>query len=124
MKKVSVDLFRAAPYMLMLVLHKDVLFHSVQVSVSTIFYEQLFHTKVFCAALTCLQFGFVNFWRKDFGARAANKMLMKWAPVVAGRHERYFNSIVNEQYRTVPSRMRNENSGAILFLKISLKHHL
>ncbi len=28
MKKISVDLFRAAPYMLMLVLHKDVLFHS------------------------------------------------------------------------------------------------
>jgi hypothetical protein len=27
MKKVSVDLFRAAPYMLMLVLHKDALFH-------------------------------------------------------------------------------------------------
>jgi hypothetical protein len=27
LKKVSVDLFRAAPYMLMLVLHKDVLFH-------------------------------------------------------------------------------------------------
>jgi hypothetical protein len=27
MKKISVDLFRAASYMLMLVLHKDVLFH-------------------------------------------------------------------------------------------------
>jgi hypothetical protein len=27
MKKVSVDLFRAAPYMLTLVLHKDALFH-------------------------------------------------------------------------------------------------
>jgi hypothetical protein len=26
-KKISVDLFRAAPYMLMLVLHKDALFH-------------------------------------------------------------------------------------------------
>jgi hypothetical protein len=26
-KKVSVDLFRAAPFMLMLVLHKDTLFH-------------------------------------------------------------------------------------------------
>ena len=28
-KKISVDLFRAAPYMLMLVLHKDALFHWV-----------------------------------------------------------------------------------------------
>jgi hypothetical protein len=27
MKKISVDLIRAAPYMLMLVLHKDALFH-------------------------------------------------------------------------------------------------
>jgi hypothetical protein len=27
MKKISVDLFRAAPYMLLLVLHKDALFH-------------------------------------------------------------------------------------------------
>jgi hypothetical protein len=29
MKKVSVDLFRAAPYMLMLGLHKDALFHYI-----------------------------------------------------------------------------------------------
>jgi len=48
-----------------------------QVSISPIFYEQLFHTKVFCAALMCLQFGFVIFWQKDFGARAAHKMLVK-----------------------------------------------
>ncbi len=29
-KKISVDIFRAAPYMLMLVLHKDVLFHYIE----------------------------------------------------------------------------------------------
>ncbi len=29
MKKISVHLFRAAPYMLMLLLHKDVLFHQI-----------------------------------------------------------------------------------------------
>jgi hypothetical protein len=29
MKKVSVDLFRAAPYMFMLTLHKEVLFHFI-----------------------------------------------------------------------------------------------
>ncbi len=28
----------------------------------------------------CLQFGFVIFWRKDFGAKAAHKMLMKLTP--------------------------------------------
>jgi hypothetical protein len=29
MKKVSIDLFRAAPYMFMLTLHKEVLFHFI-----------------------------------------------------------------------------------------------
>jgi hypothetical protein len=37
--------------------------------------------KVFCATLMCLQFGFVIFWRKDFGAKAAHKMLVKLTPV-------------------------------------------
>jgi hypothetical protein len=35
--------------------------------------------KFFCATLMCLEFGFVNFWQKDFGAKAAHKMLMKLA---------------------------------------------
>jgi hypothetical protein len=48
-----------------------------QVSISPIFYEQLFHTKVFCAALMCLKFEFVIFWQKDFGTKAAHKMLVK-----------------------------------------------
>jgi hypothetical protein len=47
----------------------------MQVSISTILYEQLFCTKVFCAAFMCLQFGFVIFWQKDFGAKAAHKTL-------------------------------------------------
>jgi len=50
------------------------------VSISPIFYEQLFGMKVFCAAFKCLQFGFVIFWRKDFGAKAAHKMLVKLTP--------------------------------------------
>jgi hypothetical protein len=50
------------------------------VSISPIFYEQLFGMKVFCAAFMCLQFGFVIFWQKDFGAKAAHKMLMKLTP--------------------------------------------
>jgi hypothetical protein len=44
---------------------------------SPIFYEQLFHMIVFLAAFMCLQFGFVIFWQKDFGAKAAHKMLVK-----------------------------------------------
>jgi hypothetical protein len=38
------------------------------------------HTKVLCTAFKCLQFGFVIFWQKDFGAKAAHKMLVKWTP--------------------------------------------
>jgi hypothetical protein len=33
--------------------------------------------KHFCTAIMCLQFGFVNFWQKDFGEKAAHKMLVK-----------------------------------------------
>ncbi len=50
------------------------------VSISPIFYEQLFCMKVFYAAFMCLQFGFVIFWRKDFDAKAAHKMLVKLPP--------------------------------------------
>jgi hypothetical protein len=48
-----------------------------QVSISPIFYEQLFHIKVFCTAFMCIQFGFVIFRQKDIGAKAAHKMLVK-----------------------------------------------
>jgi len=41
-KKISVDLFRAAPYMLMLILHKDLLFHcNVHVFCKLIFSNRL-----------------------------------------------------------------------------------
>jgi len=43
-------------------------------AISPIFYEQLFCMKVFCAAFMCLQFGFVIFWRKDFGAKASGNL--------------------------------------------------
>jgi hypothetical protein len=32
----------------------------------------------------CLQFGFLIFWQKDFGAKAAHKMLVKLTPGEAG----------------------------------------
>ncbi len=38
------------------------------------------HTNVLCTASKCLQFGFVIFWRKDFGTKAAHKMLVKLTP--------------------------------------------
>jgi hypothetical protein len=50
------------------------------VSISPLFYGQLFHIKDFCAAFMCLQFGFVIFWQKDFGAKADHKMLVKLTP--------------------------------------------
>jgi hypothetical protein len=42
--------------------------------------------KVFCAAFMCLQFGFVIFWGKDFGAKAAHKMLVKLTPVACTKN--------------------------------------
>ncbi len=36
--------------------------------------------QVFCAAFMCLQFGFVIFWQKDYGAKATDKMLVKLTP--------------------------------------------
>jgi hypothetical protein len=44
----------------------------LQVSITSIFYLHLFHTKVLCAAFLYLQFGFVTFWQKDIGAKAAH----------------------------------------------------
>jgi hypothetical protein len=39
-----------------------------------VFYEQLFHMKVFCAAFMCLQFEFVIFGGKDFGTKSAHNI--------------------------------------------------
>ncbi len=61
----------------------------VWLSISQIFYKQHFHTKVLCAPFMCLQFGFVIFWRKDFGAKAAHKMLVKLTPGVIYDHNIY-----------------------------------
>ncbi len=57
--------------------HKTLSMKTDQASISPIFYEQLFHTKVFCAAFMYLQFGFVIFWQNDFGT---HKMLVKLTP--------------------------------------------
>ncbi len=39
--------------------------------------SSFFIQKFFCVAFMCLQCGFVIFWWKDFGAKAAHKMLVK-----------------------------------------------
>jgi len=54
----------------------------LEVSISPIFYEQLYCTKLFCRAFFYLQFGFVIFCRKNIGAKAVGKMLMKLTPIV------------------------------------------
>ncbi len=54
----------------------------VWLSISPIFYKQLFQTKVVSTPFMCLQFGFVIFWQEDFGAKAAHKMLVTLTPGV------------------------------------------
>ena len=50
---------------------------TILVLISPTFYEQLFQTKVFRAAFMYLYCRFVLFWRKEIGAKAACKMLVK-----------------------------------------------
>jgi hypothetical protein len=46
----------------------------------TNFYELLFRTKVFLRSFYVLKIGFVIFWQKDFGTKAAHKMMVKLTP--------------------------------------------
>jgi hypothetical protein len=41
----------------------------------------------------CLKFGFVIFWQKDFGAKAAHKMLVKLTP--GGKSYNLFLNVVH-----------------------------
>ncbi len=75
---------------------------SILVSISPIFYEEFFHTKVFCAAFTCLHVGFVIFWRKDFGAKAAHKMVVKLTPGVFGETGKMRDAKLRRERRDVP----------------------
>jgi hypothetical protein len=38
------------------------------------------YKKILCCIFMCLKYGFVIFWQKDFGAKAAHKMLVKLTP--------------------------------------------
>jgi hypothetical protein len=53
----------------------------VWLSISPIFYEQLFNTKVLCAPFMCLQFGFLF-----FGERILAQKLVKLTPGSRNRH--------------------------------------
>jgi hypothetical protein len=61
-------------------LKQSYLLLAAQMSISPLFYGQNFCAKVYCAAFMCLQYGFVIFWQKDFGAKAAHKLLVKLTP--------------------------------------------
>jgi len=63
------------------------------VSISPILYEQLFDMKVFCPAFLCLQFMFVIFWQKDFGAKVVHKMLVKLTPEITIRSSQMEDTI-------------------------------
>jgi hypothetical protein len=43
----------------------------------------------------CLQFGFVIFWQKEFGAKAAHKMLVKLTLLDNHNSRRYWNLLVS-----------------------------
>jgi len=75
------SLWAAAPTALQVWSHR-------QVSISPTFYEQFFCTEVFWAAFLLLQFGFVIFWQKSIGTKAARKMLVKLTAVF--RHAAHF----------------------------------
>jgi hypothetical protein len=80
-------------------------------SISPIFYEQLFHTKFPCAPFMCLQFGFVIFWQKDFGAKAAHKMLVKLTPGLPRYSIIYACKIINcisQRFRKAFSDSKNK----------------
>jgi hypothetical protein len=47
----------------------------------------------------CLQFGFVFFWQKDFGAKAAHKMLVKLTP---GLYLKVWHKVVPHYLRLLP----------------------
>jgi len=49
----------------------------VAILISQTFYEHFLCTKVFGTAFLYLLFGFVDFWHKNIGAKAARKMLVK-----------------------------------------------
>ena len=50
----------------------------------------------------CLQFGFLIFWRKDFGAKAAHKMVVKLTPGVFGETGKVRDAKLRRERRDVP----------------------
>ncbi len=63
--------------------------------------------KVFCAAFTLLQFGFVIFWPKNICAKAAHKMLVKLTTANLYLHA---ESIIGERIgQMLSSRRRHAN---------------
>jgi hypothetical protein len=69
--------------------------------------QAAFLSKVFCTAFICLQFGFVIFWQKDFGAKAAHKMLVKLTPGYYDTHNQSCASYLSLLY-AYSQKIKNE----------------
>jgi len=70
----------------------------------------------------CLQFGFVIFWQKDFGAKATHKMLVKLTPGLIGfslGHLGVFFTINNLQAKTQNFHFINDAKKQFIFLQQS-----
>ncbi len=50
------------------------------------------HTNALCTAFMCLKLGFVIFWQKDFGAKAAHKMLVKLTRCISNAAKNHKNT--------------------------------
>ena len=71
----------------------------VWLSISPIFYEQLFHTKVLYAAFMCLQFGFLIFGKRILAQKLLIKCWWNWHQVAAQVPDvfRYFYLVNNHK---------------------------
>jgi hypothetical protein len=59
----------------------------------------------------CLQYGFVIFWPKDFGAKAAHKMLVKLTPDWSNSKVGSFFPLGDRSFREVDVPTKNRRTG-------------
>jgi hypothetical protein len=55
----------------------------------------------------CLQFGFVIFWQKDIGAKAAHKMLVKLTPDVIMGPRYVWLFLIREKNHKIAKQLNN-----------------
>ncbi len=66
----------------------------------------------------CSQFGFVFFWQKDFGAKAAHKMLVKLTPgdSLAPRYD--LQILVSENHKSIYNTTTTESTDILHIVSI------